>query len=703
MRYCIDALNYNGKYFSCIGWAAPERQGDRVELTVYDHEGNVIPLEITRFLRSDVLMAMYKRDGNERYGFTFTYKAEHYEDAVMEIRSLDLEIDHIKVYLRFREQEELYYRQHTAFGTMKRFLRSDQKKDFFKNERFASLLGDDHDYAVWYEKQKPTRETLKNQRNTAFSVSPLVSVLVPVYNPKKAHFEAMIQSVRKQSYRNFELVLANGSPENAEIREVIEKTAAKDKRIRAVDLAENGGISENTNAALKAANGEWIALLDQDDLLTPDALYQMMAALNDHPDSEVFYSDEDKLEDETGFHKEPYFKPDFSPALLDSNNYICHFLMVKKALAENIGGFRKAFDGAQDFDFVLRLTEATEKPVIHVPHILYHWRIHESSTAGNIREKSGASDAGMRVLQDLYQRRELQAEITALELPGRYHAYVTLKEKPLVSVLIPNKDHTDDLKRCIGSLLNKATYGNIEIIVIENNSEEKETFDCYEELKQADSRIRVVTWEREFNYSAINNFGAQYANGEYLLLLNNDTEAITPDFLESMVAQAMQHHTGIVGAKLLYEDNTIQHAGVLTLTEGAAHHVYLYASKDEIGYMGRLIVPCNVSAVTGACMLVKREVFEKLGGLDEEFAVAYNDVDFCLRALDAGYEVVYDAFAMLYHYESKSRGYDGSSKEKKKRLEKEAALLYARHGKRDGHDPYYNPNLSMQRGCYKLP
>ena len=703
MRFCVDLLKYNGKRMQVSGWAAPKNRGDHVRLTLKNPAGETVPVEISEIPREDVLLSVYGESGKERYGFSFTLEGGAFENLTLYMENLSDAADHEETVLGLRETAAAWKKSKRPLHVLKRYFAAKDKKNFKRNELLADLDDAEKKYALWYDAQKKSAEELKKQSEEGISGKPLVSLLVPVYRPDAGQFSGMAASVSAQSYGNFELILANASQENRKLSKMLERMAAKDARIRVLLLPENKGISENTNAALKEAKGEWIGLLDQDDILSPDALYEMLSAASLNPAAEIVYSDEDKLEDETGLHKDPSFKTVYNDALLHSTNYICHFLMVKRALAEKIGGFRKEYDGAQDYDFILRCTEETSGPVLHVPKVLYSWRIHEGSTAAGVSVKKEARDAGARALRDAFLREGIDTDISPIpELPGRYRVHPKLKEEPLVSVIIPNKDHPADLKRCVESLLNINTYENLEVLIVENGSGGEETFRLYEELTARDQRIRLLKWNAPFNFAAIQNFAAKEAKGEFLLLLNNDTEVISKDFLKSMVFWGLRENTGAVGARLFYEDGTLQHCGVLVLVEGAAHHVYLMEPESSPGYMGRILLPTNLSAVTAACMLVKKSAFDAVGGMDECFTVAYNDVDFCLKLCDKGYGVVYDPEATLTHFESKSRGYE-DTEEKKKRQKKEADLLYGRWPKRVGNDPFYSPNLGLTGGWYSLP
>ena len=419
----------------------------------------------------------------------------------------------------------------------------------------------------------PDEKELERQRRERFAKRPLISILVPVYRTPIPFLADMIDSVRAQTYGNWELCIANADPSCREVGDYLRTVCAEEPRIKVKDVPENEGIAQNTNAALSIASGEYIGFLDHDDLLTADALYEMVKCMNEREDVEVLYSDEDKITSDSREYFAPHFKPDFNLDLLRSNNYFCHFVVAKKELILQVGAFRGAFNGAQDYDLVLRLVEQA-KAVGHVPRILYHWRVHKASTADNPMSKMYAYDAGKRAIEEHLKRCGQEAEVSHTKDLGFYRVKYALRERPLVSILIPNKDQADTLGQCIRSIREKTGYSNYEIIVIENNSVEEETFSYYEEL-QKDEQVRVVYWKDEFNYSAINNFGAGYARGEYLLFLNNDIEVIDADWLEELLANCEREEVGIVGAKLYYPDDTVQHAGIVVGIGGIAGNMFV--------------------------------------------------------------------------------------------------------------------------------
>lgn len=542
------------------------------------------------------------------------------------------------------------------------------------------------------------------QENAEFSKQVTFSILVPLYNTPRKFLEEMIESVRMQTYKNWELCLADGSDaaHEKEVGTYCKKLQKKDSRIKYVKLEKNGGISENTNACIDMATGNYIALFDHDDLLHPAALYEMMCVI-EKEGADYIYTDEATFEGVITNIITAHFKPDYAIDTLRGNNYICHFSAFKRELLDKAGRFRKEYDGSQDHDIILRLTDKAEK-VYHIPKILYYWRSHPASVAADIYSKTYAIDAGKRAVRDSIASYGDNAEVESSKaFPTIYRIKYELKEKPLISIIIPCKDHADDTERCINSILDRSTYRNFEILLIDNASTEPETFAFLEEIKK-EEKVRVIHWNHPFNYSAINNYAAREAKGKYLLLLNNDTQVITPEWIEEMLMYAQRNDVGAVGAKLYYDDDTIQHAGII-LGIGAdrvAGHAHYRQPRENLGYMGRLYYAQNMSAVTAACVLIKKSIYEKLNGLDEKFGVAYNDVDLCMRIRKEGYLIVFTPYAELYHFESKSRGLE-DTKEKKERFNKEAELFKKRWKKElEQGDPYFNPNFDLDRDDFAV-
>lgn len=539
-------------------------------------------------------------------------------------------------------------------------------------------------------------EELEAQKTEEFPRKILFSILVPLYNTPEKYLREMIRSVLDQTYGNWELCLADGSDEaHASVEQVVREFADADPRIRYQKLESNMGISGNTNACIDMARGDYISLFDHDDLLHPAALYDTMKAICEQ-NADFIYTDE------TTFHKtpsdayNPHFKPNYAPDTLRGCNYICHFTSFKASLLDTAGRFRPECDGSQDFDMVLRLTEKAEK-IVHIPKILYYWRAHPKSVAASVGAKPYVVEAAKKALADHLERVGLKGMVLESSVSSVYRLWYEIDGDPLVSVLIPNYEHKAELETCLNSIYEKTTYENFEVIVIENNSKSQEIFDYYEEIQKKWENLKVVTWEGHFNFSAINNFGAKFAAGSHLLLLNNDTEVIAPDWIQEMLMFSQRSDVGAVGAKLYYPDDSIQHAGLALGVLKLAGHLHRNFDRWHPGYMGRLSYVQNLSGVTAACVMVRRDVWDRIGGLDESFEVAFNDVDMCMRIRAAGYLIVWTPFAELYHYESKSRGLD-EAPEKRVRFVGEVERFQARWARElEAGDPYYNPNLTLEK------
>ena len=689
MEYCFDSIFVkNGKIFA-TGWAVSSVAENEIEITVTDEKKEPVDAIVTWASRPDVGLAKYGDPKAGHVGIfleipsrgqhlvTVHFKEKDAQGNVISEQSLPLNPALIAARKFLKESKAQYVNTKKSLVWL--------KKKLTRNE-YA-------DYDTWLRIMRVSRQELFKQRKTKFSYAPKFSVVVPLYHTPAKFLKDLVRSMMYQSYANWELCLVNASPEDVHLTSLLENWAMRDKRIRVIRLEKNLGIAQNTNAGIEASTGEFIAFLDHDDFLEPDALFCYVDALNKDKTIDVFYSDEDKTDEYAAHYFYPHFKSDFNIDLLHANNYMCHFLAVRKSIVDTVGGLNEKFDGAQDYDFVLRLTENTKK-IYHCPRILYHWRCSNQSTAASQGNKMYAIHAGKAALNAHYKRIGWNARAQEGAVDGWYQTKFTLKEEPLVSILIPNKDHTDDLDVCLNSFFERADYQNYEFIIIENNSVLPETFAYYEKIEKEHDNVKVVYWEAGFNYSAINNFGFKFAKGDYIMLLNNDVELITPDIFQSMLGFCMRPEVGIVGAKLLYNDHTVQHAGVLVGAGGLADHVFKGIHEDDPGYMGRAISSQDVSAVTAACLLVKRSVYEEVGGLEEEFQVAFNDVDFCLKVRKAGYLIVYDADVKLFHYESKSRGMEDTT-ERFIRFGNEMMLLNSKWDILSTFvDPYYNPNLS---------
>ena len=584
-------------------------------------------------------------------------------------------IQYIYRMLKNKENRKMFIKKVKEIGFLKGF-----KYSFYKLVVPESKEYQEEKYNKWRSEKATIKE------NKEFKYEPLISIITPLYNTPKEFFIDYIKSLQEQTYTNWEVCLVDASETQLEYVKNI-----NDKRLKYKRLEENKGISENSNEAIQMASGEFLALVDHDDIIAPNALNEVVKKLNEKPETDFIYSDEDKFEGNVENRFYPFFKPDFSPDFLRSNNYICHLSVIRKTLVEKIGGFRKEFDGAQDYDLILRITENTDK-IEHIPEILYHWRIHSTSTAQNMETKNYAIEAGRRAIEEHCKRLELPIEkVESIKPLGSYRTKYRVIGEPLISIIIPNKDSIKYLKRAINSIL-KSTYKNYEIIIVENNSTKKSTFKYYEKIK---TFAKIIKYEGEFNYSKINNFGVTYANGEYLLLLNNDIKVITKDWLEEMLSICQREDVGIVGAKLLYSDKTVQHAGVVVGMGGIAGHVNRLISDKNPGYFGRVAVINNYSAVTAACLMTKKELYEKVEGLDEKFKVAFNDVDFCMKIRKLQKLVVYTPFARLFHYESKTRGYEDTP-EKLERFNGEIKLFESKwKDELEKGDTYFNPNLDL--------
>ena len=553
-------------------------------------------------------------------------------------------------------------------------------------------------------KSFPNAEERRREEETVFPREIKISVLVPLYNTPEKFLREMIDSVVTQTYKNWELCLADGSDDkHTDVGRICQEYIEKDSRIKYQKIEKNLGISGNTNVCFSMATGNFIGLFDHDDVMHPSLLFECVKTVCEK-DADYVYTDEatftsPNLDDLIVLH----FKPDYSPDNLRANNYICHFSMFDADLLKKTGLFRPEYDGSQDHDMILRLTEEA-KHVCHIPKILYYWRSHPNSVAADIGAKTYAIDAAKRAVHDHmrdYYGIEVKVESTRA-FPTIFQIKYPINGEPLISIVIPNKDHVEDLRRCITSIEKKSTWKNYEIVVVENNSVEQSIRDYYKELER-DPKVKIVTYEGGFNYSSINNVGVKETKGEYLLFLNNDTEVISPDWMEQLLMYAQRKDVGAVGAKLYYADNTIQHAGVV-IGLGAhrsAGHTHYKMPREHLGYMGRLCYAQDVTAVTGACLMVKKSIYEEVDGFDESFTISLNDVDLCLKIREKGYLNIFTPFAELYHYESKTRGMEEG--EKLRRYERECAHFRDKWKEQlDAGDPYYNPNFSLDYSDFTL-
>jgi len=571
------------------------------------------------------------------------------------------------------------------------FLRRARRKLFRSRQTAAPSAGD---YQKYLEETELSGRDIKAIREqiAGFEYKPLISIIMPVYNVPEVWLKKAIKSVQAQYYPKWELCLVDDASTEPHIRRVLQECANQDGRIRVHFRPQNGGIVKASNACLKMARGAYVGLLDNDDEIVPEALYEVVKTLQTSR-YDLIYSDEDKLEID-GSRTEPFFKPDFDQDLFLSNNYICHFSVLRRKIMEEVGGFREGTDGSQDYDLLLRFTDK-KRQIHHIPKVLYHWRKIPGSSAARVDAKPYAYEAAKKALRDAIKRRGIKGDISDGLWTGSYRLRREILGNPLISIIIPFRDQVEVLKNCLDSIFAKTTWQNYEILLVNNASELLQTREYMREIEHC-PRVRLLHYNAPFNYSAINNFASIRAAGEYLVLLNNDTEVIEPDWLQNMLEQAQRPEVGAVGAKLLYPDDTIQHAGVVVGIGGTANHAFAHIHRDQHGYFGHLKVVRGYSAVTGACMMVRKTVFDEMDGLDEEnLAVSFNDVDFCLRLKEKGYLVIFTPFAMLYHHESLSRGYNVSFNE-------EYYLRRRHQGIFEKGDPYYNPNLSRERLDFSL-
>lgn len=536
-------------------------------------------------------------------------------------------------------------------------------------------------YHEWFLGQRPNAEQLAAMRHEAAQIeSPLITVVMPVYNTPLPMLNQAVESVRAQAYPLWELILVDDASPDPQIGTALQELVKKDTRIKVARLDHNSGISAATNAGLALARGEFVGLLDHDDWIEPDTLFRVALLLRETPETDIVYSDEDKV-DETGqFHK-PFFKPDWSPDGLLSNNYICHFTVIRNELLQRLGGFRADFDGAQDYDLFLRATEQARK-ISHIPQVLYHWRTSSHSTSGNAQQKPEAIENGAKAISEALARRGIQGTVEQVGKGARYRVRRKIAESKKITIIIPTRDRLELLKRCVESITARTDYPDYEIVIVDNDSQEAATTQYYESLPH-----RIVGYPGPFNYSAINNYAVGQTTAPWILFLNNDVEVINADWLTSMAEHIQRPEVGAVGAKLLFPDDTIQHAGVTLALKGTAAHAYCHAPANTLENGGQLQAIRNYSAVTAACMLTRRELFEQVGGFDERnLAVTYNDVDYCLKLGQAGFSIVYTPFAQLYHYESASRGRGRSDPA-------EGRFLRERWPQVLAHDPFNNANL----------
>ena len=714
LKYNIDVIEKKEILTerTIIGWAVIKNPEDELCIELKTKKGENIPCSISVVERPDLVVHGIVNKENMKSGFAITY-SEEYKDIYIEFTTHNSNLKE-RVSIAATERAIKWRKFKIA---LKKMLKKVNKKNMislvkyiskhgFKNlkQKIKYAINNTVSFQDWYMWNKPTKEELENQRHTKFEQEYVFSIIVPLYNTPENFLREMIDSVIQQTYGKWELCLADGSDAEHEfVGDICKGYAQKDARIKYKKLEKNMGISENTNAALTMATGEYIGLFDHDDLLHPSVLYEYMNVICEK-NADFIYCDELTFVETLNHITILHFKPDFAIDNLRANNYICHFSVFKKTLLDKVGGFRKEFDGSQDHDMIFRLTEQA-KIICHIPKVLYFWRSHKGSVAGDISSKTYAIEAGIKAVKSHLQRCGLNAEIESSRIsPSMYRIRYELTDRPLISILIPNMDHVEDLSRCIQSILTKSTYENYEIIIIENNSVKNETFEYYKELEK-NSKIRIITYESngEFNYSAVNNFAVPFAKGEHLLFLNNDIEIIAENWMEEMLMFSQREDIGAVGAKLYYPNDTIQHAGVILGAGGIAGHAHLFLPYDTPGYMGRCCLQQNFSIVTAACLMLKKKAFEQVGGFDDiKLKVAFNDVDLCMKLRKAGYLNAWTPYAEAYHYESVSRGVEDTP-EKIERFMGEIASFEERWADElQAKDPYYNINFSTERADFTV-
>ncbi len=685
----LDRRCYQPEGIHLMGWFYdPAFPGESLRVT--DAAGKEIPAKCERFPREDVAAALGITDGRCT-GFNIL---------------IGYDFEGVRLPLRLRAENPRGVMDLMLDIEPDRDRRLARRKRLKKGETEGFLLPVAEEYDDWDLDRRIAEEALRPADpadDARGEEGPLISVVIPLYRTRKEHLAELLDSLTGQTRRKIEICFADGSPDDSLGAFIRERTAG-DGRVKYRHLGENLGISGNTNAAVGMASGGVIMLCDHDDTLERDACAAIAAAFAADETVDAVYTDEDKVTASGHFLYDPNFKPDFNPDYLRSSNYICHIFAAKTSLVREAGLLRSEYDGAQDYDFILRCTELARKTA-HIPRALYHWRAHPDSTAGRPESKLYAYENGRRAVEAHLARQGLRGEVLFTEHLGHYRTKYAVEGEPLVSIIIPSRDQAEALETCVRSILRKSSWSRYEILILENGSTEEKTFRLYDRLKAEDGRIRVLKWEKPFNYSAINNWGAARASGEYLLFLNNDTEVVTNDWIEELAGFCGREDTGCVGAFLTYPDGTIQHTGVIVGMGGAASHMFGGMDVSEYPGGGRCFSQQDLSAVTGACLMTKRAVFEAVGGFDEELAVAYNDVDYCLRVRKAGLLVAVNVYAKLIHYESLSRGSDAEEADRARheRLLREAGLLREKWPEYfTGGDPYYNPNLTLTKPDFSL-
>lgn len=692
----VDEFVLDDRGISVSGWCIAR---ENYSICLKDASGTVISGKIMDRRRTDVEQAYPECKKEWIHGYLFTSKeriegkltVEVYCDGVKEI------VQHsfrqalpMKIGKSIKEQGwkvKVYYQQFGLKQTVRRAIEKLGGKEVRTYEAFR-------------RRYFPDKKELNRQRKEQFVYEPLFSIVVPLYKTPLSYLEDLIWSIQAQTYEKWKLYLSDGSGKESSLKEVLRNYARKEKRIHIIENDCRLNISDNTNRALEQVDGGYVVFVDHDDTLAPDALYECVKVLNREPDVEVIYTDSDKLSENGKRYSEPCFKPDFNMELLRCQNYICHLTVIQKRFLDKVGYLNSNYSGVQDYDHILRCVEQTNR-IVHIPKILYHWRMCPGSVAVDTDNKPYTYELFQKILREHYDRMGIQAEVKAV-FPGVVRTVYQLPYEPLVSVIIANKDHREDLMRCVESLEQESEYKNLEILIVENNSVSEEIVTYYDQVQRQYDNVRVLRYEKEFNYADIQNYAAVRAKGDHLLLLNNDTWLERPESIREMLGYCMRDDVGIVGAKLLYPDDTIQHAGVIVGLGGVADHAFVGMDREDPGYCCRAICAQEYSAVTAACLMVKKTVFMEVGGMDTELKIAFNDVDFCLRVKEAGYKIIYNPFSIWYHDESKTRGAEDTP-EKIERFRGEIEYFQRRWANfLYWGDPAYNPNLALDRHDFSL-
>ena len=696
IEYHIDEEQITqGNILTIKGWVVNQMDSD--DVFVQNSDGKVLECTITRQRRPDVEEVKGIPEAEKRnLGFCITVNLEniHSQNICICFRGRDIQ----KIYKidvkKLKRENTGFYQQMKLLSLENRqknhaYIKENGIGRFFRYVKNSQLKDGEQEYEDWLKDHEAFRKELKRQRNAIFSYMPLVSVVIVLSDTDVKSLSSVIDAYMDQTYSNWQLCLVDVN-QGEETGDFLRKKYKKEIRLSYKKITEDKGASENLNAALKLAMGDYILFSDQKTVPSPDALFWMIKAVTEKK-ADMIYTDEDEVSTDGKHHYDPKFKPDFNLFRLRENNYIGQFWAIRRDVLEQSGKFRPEYDGAQNFDMILRCCEQAKK-IVHIPRVLCHCMENEN---GESHKQQKAWEAGRRALEDHYNRTQLPAVAEPADKAGWYRTHLAIQSEPMISIIIPSKDHINDLDLCVSSIEEKTTWKNYEIIIVENNSVEKETFVYYETLKSRYPNVRILTWKKEFNYSAINNFAVREAQGEYLLFLNNDVEIITDSWLEEMLQFCQLKGVGMVGAKLYYPDDTIQHAGVVVGLGGVAAHVLCKLPGDAEGYMGRLRCVQEMSAVTAACMMVKTSVFKAVGGFDEELKVAFNDIDLCMKVRDKGEKILFTPYAELYHYESKSRGMEDTP-EKQLRFSREVNC-FRRKWEREllKGDPYYNLNLTL--------